>query len=174
MASPQAKAQELDFISAAKILESSPSQNREKLHNTFYELLDKNKEAFSYITTEEYSSSKTRGGRDSATHVIRTIKATLKNSQKLTEDQEQYLKVVLRKLEEGGIPKQTSKQTKKALDSLNNELINPFKVLAVLQKNISEKLLESHYAERNSNPSAKREVILSMFLTGGENGSKTS
>jgi superfamily II DNA or RNA helicase len=172
--SPQTKARELDFISAAKILESSPSQSREKLLNTFYNLLDKNKEAFSYITTEEYSSSKTRGGRDSATNVIRIIKATLKNSQKLTEDQEQYLKNVLRKLEEGGIPKQTSKQTKKALESLNNELTNPFKVLAVLQKNISDKLLESHYAERNSNTSAKREVILSMFLTGGENGSKTS
>lgn len=77
-------------------------------------------------------------------------------------------------MEEGGIPKQTSKQTKKALESLKKELTNPFKVLAVLQKNISEKLLESHYAEQNTNPSDKREVILSMFLTGGENGSKKS
>ena len=54
-----------------------------------------------------------------------------------------------RKVEEGGLPKQTAKNTLKALNALKNELINPFKVLALLQTHIPERLLESHYAEQN-------------------------
>ena len=170
MAIPKTEAQELDFIAAAKTLESLPSQPRKKLHTVFYHLLEKNKEAFTYAITEEHTAiTKTRGGRDSATHVARVIKATLKNTQKLTEDQEQYLREVLKRLEEGSIPKPTSQKTKRALDSLKNAITNPFKVLAVLQKNISNKFLESHYAEQTTKTSAKSEVILSMFLTNEEN-----
>lgn len=174
LATPTQEVKELDFITAAKALESSPQEPREKLHHTFYNLLDKNKEAFSMATTEEYTISKTRGGRDSAANITKILKITLKNSQKLTEDQELYLKEVLQQLEEGGIPKQTSKQTMKALTDLRDDIKNPFKVLAVLQKNISDRLLGSHYAEQKANTSAKREVILSMFLTGGENEPGTS
>ena len=173
-ATPNQEVKELDFITAAKVLESSPQEPREKLHHIFYNLLDKNKEAFSMATTEEYTISKIRGGRDSAANIMKILKITLKNSQKLTEDQELYLKEVLQRLEEGGIPKQTSKQTIKALNDLRDDIQNPFKVLAVLQKNISDRLLESHYAEQKTHTSAKREVILSMFLTGGENEPGTS
>lgn len=84
------------------------------------------------------------------------------------------MRKVLQKVEEGGIPKQTLKQTKKALDDLENEIVNPFKVLATLQKNISDNFLKSHYAEQSTGSSAKREVILSMFLTEVENEPRTS
>jgi hypothetical protein len=70
----------------------------------------------------------------------------------------------LTQLEEGGLPKQTSKNTLKALETLQDELINPFKVLAVLQTHISERLLQSHYAEQNQVIFSKREVILSLYL----------
>ena len=106
-----------------------------------------------------------RRGQDSAARIQKILRATLKNTQKLTEDQEQYLKRVLKQLEEGGLPKQTAKEVLKALNALNSELINPFKVLAVLQTYISEKLLESHYAEQNPVVFGNREVILSMYLT---------
>lgn len=164
----------MDFASAAKHLESSPLEPREKLQHVFYDLLAKNKEAFVYATTEEYINTKSRRGRDSASHIAKVIKIIIRNSQKFTEDQEVYLRKVLQKIEEGGIPKQTLKQTKKALDNLESEIKNPFKVLAILQKNVSDKFLKSHYAENNTSPSAKREVILSMFLTEVENEPGTS
>ena len=44
--------------------------------------------------------------------------------------------------------------------------MNPYKVLAVLQTIIPERLLQSHYAEQNSSAIGKREIILSMYLTG--------
>jgi len=160
------EAVELDFISAAKILESNPDEPKQKLPGHLYELLDKNKEAFIFATTEEMPQQASRGGRDSAAQILKILKATMKNTQKLTDDQETYLKKVIARLEEGNLPKQTTKQTLKALDDLKNEIINPFKVLAVLQSNIPAKLLEEHYAEQNPAVFGKREVILSMYFTG--------
>jgi len=157
---------ELDFLSAAKLLESHADEKRKKLPVEIYELLDKNKEAFIIATTEEMAEPQKRRGRDSAANILRILKATMKNTQKLTDDQEFYLKKVLTQVEEGGLPKQTLKNTLKALNALKDKLVNPFKVLAVLQTHISEKLLESHYAEKNTALFGKREVILSLYLTG--------
>lgn len=91
----------------------------------------------------------------------------MKQTKQLTDEQELYLKKVMRRLEEGGLPKQTTKETLKALNDLRGEIINPFKVLGVLNKYIPKKLLQEHYAEPTFNPEGgKREVILSMYLTG--------
>ena len=159
-------AEELDFISAAKLLESQPDEKRKNLPGEIYDLLDKNKEAFIIATTEEMVEPQKGRGRDSTANILRILKATMKNTQKLTEDQELYLKKALTQLEEGGLPKQTVKETLKALGALKDELINPFKVLAVLQSKIPERLLESHYAEQHPAVFGKREVILSLYLSG--------
>jgi len=157
--------EELDFMTAAGMLESRPDEKRKKLPSEMYDLLDSNKEAFIIATTEEMAEPQKRRGRDSAANILRILKATIKNTQTLTEDQELYLKKVLTQLEEGGLPKQTAKNTLKALDALKDELVNPFKVLAVLQTHIPERLLQSHYAEQNPAVFGKREVILSLYLT---------
>ncbi|BBO18729.1 helicase [Candidatus Brocadia pituitae] len=159
------EAEELDFLAAAKLLESNPYETKEKLPEQFYELLGKNKDAFILATTEEMPHHGQRSGRDSAANILRILKVTLKNTQKLTEDQERYLKKVLTQLEEGGLPKQTATHALKALNALKNEIINPLKVLAVLQAHIPAKLLEEHYAEQNPAVFGKREVILSLYLT---------
>lgn len=159
-------AEELDFMIAAGLFESQPDEKKRKLSHEMYDLLDSNKEAFIIATTEEMAEPQRKRGRDSAANILRILKATMKNMQKLTEDQELYLNKVLTQLEEGGLPKQTAKNTLKALDALKDELVNPFKVLAVLQTQIPERLLQSHYAEQNPAVSGKREVILSLYLTG--------
>ncbi len=159
-------AHELDFMTAAALLESSLQEQKAKLPEAIYDLLDKNKEAFIFATTEEMPEPRTRGGRDSAANILRILKATLKNTKKLTEDQELYLKNVLKQLEEGGLPKQTAKNTLKELNKLGNELANPIKVLATLQTHIPEGLLHSHYAEHSPSVTEKREVILSLYLAG--------
>ena len=159
-------AKELDFITAAKLLESGPDEKRKSLSEKVYSLLDSNKEAFIIATTEEMVEPRKGGGRDSATNIMRILKATMKNTQKLTDDQEIYLNKVLAMLEKGGLPKKTTQRTLKALNALKAELLNPLKVLAVLQTYIPVKLLESHYAEQNRAVLGKREVILSMYLAG--------
>lgn len=155
---------ELDFMSAAGLIESGADEKRQNISKNIYGLLDKNKQAFIDATTEETIELQTGRGRDSAANIIKILKLTLKNSMQFTDEQESYIKKVITQLTEGGLPKQTIKETLKALNNLGNEIINPFKVLAVLQKNISDKLLTSHYAENNPLLSGKREVILSVYL----------
>ena len=166
LSAPNTEAEELDFITAAKLMESPPDEKKKKLPEQVYDLLDKNKEAFIIATSEELPQLMQRGGRDSAANILKILKATLKNTQKLTDEQELYLKKVLTQLEEGGLPKQTAKQTLKALNDLKHDIINPFKVLTVMKTRIPEKLLEGHYAEKNTAVFGKREVILSLYLSG--------
>lgn len=155
---------ELDFISAARFMESGPDEKRTAVSN-FYTLLDRNKQAFIMSTTAELQVPPIKKGHDSAKKLLNILKATAKNAQQLTEAQELYLKTLVAKLYKGGLPKQTTKNTLKALNLLNQDLLNPLKVIATLQTNIPERLLQGHYAEQNHLMSRKREIILSMYLT---------
>jgi len=165
-ATEKGEAQELDFLSAASIIESSADEEKQILPEEFYDLLDKNKEAFIFATTEEMLELQTKRGKDSAMQVYRMLKAAFKSTRQFTDDQELYIKKVYTQLEEGGLPKQTTKETLAALNKLKEELANPFKVLAILQMHIPERLLEAHYAEQNQQVTGKREVILSMYMKG--------
>ena len=161
-----ADATELDFLTAAGIFESSLEEKKQNLPDTYFNLLDKNKEAFIYATTEDLAQLDIKIGRDNAQQILRTLKAVFKNTQQLTDDQENYLSKVMLRLEEGGLPRQTAKKTNNALNELGSQLSNPLKVLAVLQLSIPERLLESHYAETTPRLTGKREVILSLYLAG--------
>jgi len=166
MAAQKQEPQELDFITAAKTLEVKEDTKREKISPNFYDLLEKNKEAFEFATQEEASEIKLTGGRDSATQVLKILKAISKDTRKFTEEQEDYLKIVMQKIREGALPKQT---TKILLQELNNELkktINPLTILAVLQKNVAPELLKKHLSESAAQTSGPREVILSEYLIG--------
>lgn len=155
---------ELDFITAAKLLETKPNIKREKIGKDFYGLLEKNKKEFEFTTIEEISEPQLRGGRESASQILRILKA-VKDFRQFTEDQEIYLKKVIKQLEEGGLPKQT---TKKAFQELQKEVkksgSNPRKILGVLQTNIPDVLLESHITESVAKTFGPREVILSEYF----------
>lgn len=155
---------ELDFMTAAGLLESTATNKRQKLPTAYFDLLDKNKEAFIYATTEELVEPATRRGQDNARQLLRILKQVFKQTQRMTEEQELYAQTVIARLDEGGLPKQTIKTTMNAVQGLGAEAINPLKMLAVLQTNIPARLLESHYAAQNPRNTGKREVILSMYL----------
>ena len=166
MAAQKQEPQEIDFITAAKTLEVEEDAKRKKISPDFYDLLGKNKEAFEFATQEEASEIKLTGGRDSASQVLKILKAISKDTRKFTEEQEDYLKIVIQKIIEGALPKQT---TKILLQELNNELkktINPLTILAVLQKNIAPEFLKEHLSESAAQTSGPREVILSEYLIG--------
>jgi len=156
-------AKELDFMTVAKLLETTPETKREKLPSDYYELLEKNKEAFLFSTSGEEIETAHRGGRDSATQILKIVKS-LARSKGFTEDQEEYLKKVSRQLEEGGLPKQTTKKTLQELKAELKRDLNHLRLLAVLQKNIPEALLKEHIAESAAQTAGPREVILSEYL----------
>ena len=166
MSSRQQESQELDFLATAKILEVKQNTKREKISPNFYDLLGKNKEAVNLATQEEALEIKLTGGRDSATQVLKILKAISKDTRKFTEEQEDYLKIVMQKIREGSLPKQTTKTLLKELDNELKKTINPLTILAVLQKNIAPEFLKEHLSESAAQTSGPREVILSEYLMG--------
>lgn len=158
-----AEPQELDFISAAKTIEANAKTDRVPLSPAFYRMLDENKRAFAESTVEEAPVQKPKGGRDTATHITRIVKALSKTKQ-FTDEQDEYLRTVLSQLEEGGFPRQTLKETLKALNSEMKSGFAPMRLLGVLQTKIPARLLESHLAENVRSPRGPREVILSENL----------
>lgn len=157
--------QELDFIAAAGTLETTSTTRREKVEPDFYDLLDKNKEAFLFATTGDMPETKLKGGRDTATQLLKMLKA-IRDFRQFTDEQEEYLRKVMAQLEEGGLPRQTAKTVLKEMNSVVKQGVNPLKMLAVLQKNIPAEFLESHLAESSAKVGGPREVILSEYLIG--------
>lgn len=156
---------ELDFLTAAKIFESSSKEKRTKIHfEEYYELLNKNKDAFHKATVEELTDTERRGGSSKEKELLKTLKAIQKTAKHITEEQKEYFRKVIQRIEEGSLPKKTVQRTSKALDKLE-EIQNSSKVIEILKKEIPPALLESHYSGDSDEPEEKTEVILSLYLT---------
>jgi len=156
---------ELDFMSAASILESMENTKREKLGKNFYEFLDKNKKEFEFTTIDDMPIAKSGSGRDSAAQVIGILKASqIAKFKGFTEDQELYVKDVIRLIEEGALPKQTTKTLAKIIGEELKKEINPLKILAILKTNIAPEFFKPTIAENAAQVHGPREVILSVYL----------
>jgi len=158
-------ADEIDFMETAGFFECPPETDKQKVSSEMFDLLKLNKKAFEDTLVEEEPEVKGKGGRDAGTQILKILKVTQRNSQALTDDQEIYLDKVIAQINEGGIPKKTLKHTLKALNDLGEQIINPRKVIAVLQNNISDTLLKAHYAETDTHATGERKVVLSLYLT---------
>lgn len=160
----QETSQELDFFSAAKILEADPDTQKEQIGEKFFEYLEKNKKEFELSTTEEMQEYQgPKGGRDNTTSILRILRSNeVKLFQGYTEDDESYIKSVIKLLQEGGLPKQT---TKTILKKINNEA-NPLKILAYLRAHIAPEFFLETQAESLAQTAGPREVILSEYLVG--------
>ena len=163
----KSKADELDFISAAKILHSKKEEKRIKLNSDYYELLDKNKQLFKSITTEKVSDeSILKGGQDKTTKLLRILNSQeIKNFKGFTEYDEEYLGQVRKVLNEG-INEQTLKTLVKALAKEDN----PLKILAKIRANLPEEFFNEPAVQNTAKTSGSREVILSVYLSGDNNG----
>ncbi|MFH1946491.1 MAG: helicase-related protein [Acidobacteriota bacterium] len=157
--------EELDFLSAAKTLEVKKGDKRETIGKDFYELLEANKDAFRFTTSEEFIDIKPKRGGDNSVRLLKILKA-VRSFKGFTEDQEDYLDRVIQELNEGGLPKQTIKTTLKAFEKESGLLANPLKAVGLLKINISDNLLKDNLASKSTFFGSKREVILSEYLIG--------
>ena len=160
------KAKELDFMNTAKLLETDIETPKEKLPSDFYDKLEKNKQEFLSVTDEEKQEFEPqRRGRDSSIQLLQNLKIIKKDLRQCTEEQENYLKEVIKRTEEGALPKQTIKTVLKALEKeIKKTGLNSLKALAILQSNIPDELLKSHIVENSAMTKGQREVILSEYL----------
>ena len=155
------EAKEMDFVQAAKILEAANETEQVKAAAEFYQLLDFNKKEFQFATTDQAMELATKAGRDNASTVLRFLKSKqVKEFKGYTDEDEDYIKSVIKLLEEGGLPKQTTKTLVKEL----SEETNPLRILGILKTNIPNEFFQDTLAESSAKTSGPREVILSEFL----------
>lgn len=157
--------QELDFVEAASLLKANEDTKRESIsRDDFYKNLENNKLAFKEATTEEVLPKKRKGGRSSEAQLLKLLKGLLKEGEEqFTEEQASYLKMLVREVKIGGFPKQTAKVAKNDLNK--EEVDNPLKMLATLQKRIPKSDLEKELpTESAAQTAGPRKVILSEYF----------
>jgi superfamily II DNA or RNA helicase len=156
---------EIDFMTAARILKTADVKEiRESIPPEFYNLLDRNKAAFVTATTAdaELAEASHRGSPSDAFILKRLKDKTVRRCPQFTEDDEEFVGNVIRLIEEGSLPKATSKKVAASLK--NSENLHPLKVLAVLRHLIKHEFFQASPAAHASQALAPREVILSSFL----------
>lgn len=155
---------EIDFIEAAKLLESTVNEKKPAIpKKDFFDLLTLNKAKF-LDAVENQDDSGQKRGRDKSKEVVKYLKF-IQNKATLTDTQEKFIIKLLEKLEYGSIPKKTLDKIIKSVESLKEQAQDPLKLLGAIQHAVPERLLLDHYAQNSfENDSSKAEVILSMYF----------
>lgn len=152
-------AKEIDFIQAAELLTSKPTEPRKKVDDNFYELLEKNKTAFAEATQENSLDLLVGGNRGNPAQVLKHLKA-IKNAPELTDDDQEFIQKTIELVKERGLSDHIIRKLKKELSQHEN----PIKILGVLQKNIPQNYFEP--SKTGANIQGPREVILSLYFAG--------
>jgi superfamily II DNA/RNA helicase len=155
---------EVTFFEAADLFDCQPGTARLPLPKEFFPLLEKNKNEFDLLTSGETFEKSGHGSKSNESYIIKRLKGNdIKHFKGFTDDDEDFLKEVLKAFEDGIIPKNTSKRIKGEME----REINPLKVLAILKNNIPATLIFGGRPERSFDHFT-REVILSEYLAGSE------
>ena len=161
------QSEEIPFFDAVNIFNCEADVNRQSIPKEYYDFLKKNKQQFDRITSDEIAEpEKSRVGRSNEQYVIETLKSDLiKKCTSFTDDDEEYIQVVLEKYDEGVIPKNITKRIKQKIEKESEAL----KILTVLKREIPGRLLGIRHSGGSDGFISKREVILSEWLAGKNN-----
>ncbi|MDQ3257006.1 MAG: phospholipase D-like domain-containing protein, partial [Acidobacteriota bacterium] len=157
-----AKAHELDFIQTAKLLQCEPETLHGNFGADFYTLLDRNKEAFIIATTEESDDEPVGiGSHDNSQKILTRLRAKeIKRFSGFTDEDESFMRDFVRLLEDGALPKPT---TKKVWEAIRNET-SALKILFLLKRDVPAEFFQTSRATHTRQSANPREVILSAYL----------
>ena len=162
----KAELKELDFIQAAKLLKAKSTTLREDIPKDFYDKLEKNKNEFLSITSRKEPEQQTIGQNKK---LLERLKAAQNNLEQCSEEQKNYLKKVIQKVEDGSLPSKTIATTLGKIEAHVKgitEKPDSREIIRILQYNIVDDLLDDHAAEKSASTKDPREVILSEYLIG--------
>lgn len=157
---------ELPFLDAVDLLrvedrgERENKRDRIAVPRQFYDLLQQNKEAFAAaVSAADDDLKPATGGRSNEATVIRVLKQ-LDRTERLTDDDEAYLKAVLNAFENGVIPSKTSKSIKDIIEK--ERTLDAVRILTILRTTVPDNIL---YVQADTKQSKRpNEVILSAYL----------
>lgn len=154
---------ELSFYDAVEILKCDKKTRQSKIDKQYFDFLHINKKTFFESTSEEELLIKMPKANTNEGKIIRRLKSPeIMKCDKFTDNDDNYLSIILEAFKYGVINKNISKRIAKEIETE----INPIKVLFILKQNITEDQLSMIYRSETSSVD-KREVILSEYLTHG-------
>ncbi|PIY79673.1 MAG: helicase [Candidatus Pacebacteria bacterium CG_4_10_14_0_8_um_filter_43_12] len=164
--SDSAGAHEIDFIEAAKILFAKVGEKKLSMNKIFYDLLEMNLSMLDQVENyEENEFSAKRGSRDNAARLHKILNAKqVKNYERFTDDDEEYLRTVIFELNSGGIPKKVTQRIYQAISQNRDIINNPIKILGILKTTLPSEFLQDSENGVNLNASSKKEIILSEYF----------
>lgn len=153
---------EIDFFTTAKLLKpDNEKEKRQSITHDFYHLLERNKQAFVDVTTAEGSDGIAHRNSKNDAYILKRLKAKdIGRFAGFTDDDETYIRQVIGLINDGVLPKPT---TKRVATALSKEAA-PFKVLGILKREIPKGFFQATIADATRNAYAPREVILSSFI----------
>ncbi len=157
--------EELDFLTAAEILEAGADEPRQKVGPDYHQLLARNRAAFEEATPDEVTPERRTGGRDAATRVLAILNSSnLRGYKGFTEDQEDLRRRLIARIEDGAIPKTILSRLTQSLANLPLTDDYPLKAIALVGRLVPRQFLAEREAGETKAVSP-REVILSEYLT---------
>ena len=153
---------QLTFMEAIKLIEAEPDTPKVSIGSRYYDHLKDNSDAFDnmLIEDEEITLEKPMvTGNDAK--AIKTLKAIIATDQ-LTDEQEDILKILISRWENGEIPAKVSKDVVKATNLASDFVSLYYDIVRIVPDTyISEK------REKKAIIDGKKEIILSCYLRGG-------
>lgn len=156
------KSLEVPFDEAVKYFECPQDTKKQAIPKEYYKLLEINKTLFANPVNEEEHIQKQKGGKSNETEVIRILKSISKDS-RFTQEEIEYIKLVIKSFNDGIIAKKTSQKLRKELELTFENL----KVLAILRRHIPDEFIYENKQLKN-NRNQTKEIILSEYLIKSE------
>ena len=154
-------ANEIDFITAAKLFEALPETTRANISSTYHELLQKNKQFLKETLQNEIVDDTIPGGhrgRDNAVRILKVLKSReVRNWSSFTEIDESYISSVINLLQEDKLPKATTKRLWSEIKNLQS----PPKILGTLKRNLPNEFFNDNTISHSNLLEHPSEVILS-------------
>lgn len=155
---------EIYFLQAMKYLETSPKEAKIKLPPKYFEHLQLNKLEFEISLSEEdeiVTEKITKKGSDA--QIIKLLKAISK-CKTFTDDQDKLVNRMKNAWEEGNIPASITKEVLKQVKDIND----PIKIFYEIIDLVPYKYFEERKAKKKINISGDLKVILSSYLSKGD------
>ena len=149
---------EIGFMDAMGYLECEPAEKKIPVGSIYYDQYQANSKFFDEsLTAEDVITTKRAAIRGNDATIVKTLKGALASGE-LTDDQEAVAGRIMQAIENGDIPKNTTKEIVKQLKAASN-IVAAF---ATIRDNIDDTYL---YERKNVVlPEGDKEVILSCYM----------
>jgi len=150
--------EELAFDEAVRYYECEENSKKQNVPKEYYEYLEINRNLFDTPSVDDMPVMNQRGGKSNEKEVISILKS-LQRDARFTQEELEYINLVLKAFNDGLMPKKIAQKLKKQIEVEVDNL----KVLPILRHNIPNEFIYENTRTKD-NKKLTREIVLSEFL----------